>query len=235
MSTEKPSTSKRSFIRRFADLTDTLLSWSKWPLAVFSVLIFLPSLIVAANIIMKLIGNAGSVFPFIAGMAIYGILWVWLIRGWRVTFFSTLEHEITHAIFAWLTFHRVTGLKSTWKSGGHVTYRGKGNWLITASPYFVPTICIFMITVFAWVPIFSDSVANALIGAAFAYHVTSTYRETHRKQTDLQELGFVWCFAVLPTANLVVNGMVLAHVLGGVSNIPVFLNNIWNESRSILL
>jgi hypothetical protein len=233
MATMNKPKEKRPLFHRLSDGTDTVLNLLKWPLAVCSVLMFLPALRVSLDIIMELIRNIGSMLPFICGMAIYGLLWVWLIRGWRVTFFSTLEHEITHAIFAWMTFHRVTGLKSTWKQGGHVTYRGKGNWLITSSPYFVPTICLFMIILFAWTPVVSVPVANALIGAGFAYHATSTYRETHRGQSDLKELGFPWCFLVLPTANLVVNGLVLAYALGGTAGIGSFVGNIWKLFRSM--
>jgi hypothetical protein len=226
--------SRKGFFYRLADGTDILLGWLKWPVAILCVLMLLPALREALTLIMNTIGNAGGVLPFIAGMAIYGVLWFWVIRGWRVTFFSTLEHEVTHAIFAWLTFHRVTGMKSTWKSGGHVVYRGIGNWLITSSPYFVPTICILLISLFAWVPIFSQPIEEALIGAAFAYHVTSTYRETHRHQTDLQQLGFPWCIMVLPTANLVVNGLVLAHALGGTNGMSNYIQGIWRLFRSMV-
>ena len=231
---QTPHTRSKGFFRQLADGTDIFLGWMKWPVAIFSVLMFLPALREALTLIMQMIGNAGSVLPFIAGIAFYALLWLWLIRGWRVTFFSTLEHEVTHAIFAWLTFHRVIGLKSTWKDGGHVVYRGIGNWLITSSPYFVPTICIFLIALFAWVPIFSQSIEEAIIGAAFAYHVTSTYRETHRNQTDLQQLGFLWCFLVLPTANLVINGLVLAHAMGGTAGMSGYLRSIWSQFRSMV-
>lgn len=233
MSAKSPTIGKRSLIHRLADGVDTLLNWLKWPVAVFSVLMFLPALGQTFDVIKQLIRNVREVWAFIAGFSIYIAIWLWKIRRWRVTFFSTLEHEFTHAIFAWITFHKVTGLKSTWNSGGHVVYKGKGNWLITSSPYFVPTVCIFLIGLFAGVPVFSGPVDNALIGAAFAYHVTSTYRETHRHQTDLKEVGFLWSIAVLPTANLVVNGLVLAHVVGGTSNIGTFLGNVWKSFRSM--
>ena len=56
--------------------------------------------------------------------------------------FSTLEHELTHAIFAILSLNRVTGLNATGREGGVTHYQGYGNWVITLAPYFVPTVTI---------------------------------------------------------------------------------------------
>ena len=68
----------------------------------------------------------------------YVVVWWCFFRRSRFTLILTLEHEITHALFAIVTFHRVTGLRATAFRGGQVRFVGEGNWLITVAPYFFP-------------------------------------------------------------------------------------------------
>ena len=49
---------------------------------------------------------------------------------------ETFEHELTHILFALLTFHPVSGMNVNDYGGGNMTFRGKGNWLIALAPYF---------------------------------------------------------------------------------------------------
>ncbi|MDE0896383.1 MAG: M50 family metallopeptidase, partial [Planctomycetota bacterium] len=154
--------------------------------------------------------------PFILGFAGYVLGW-WLLfrrRGWGSAL-STLEHELTHALFALLTFHRVKSIKTTWRQGGAMQFEGGGNWLILIAPYFVPTLSLAVLAVMF---ILDDGGARWLhigLGATVSYHATSTWRETHREQTDLQEVGFLFAFLFLPAANVLCYGLILAIVAEG--------------------
>ena len=103
---------------------------------------------------------------------------------------------------------------------------GQGNWLITVAPYFFPTLSLFLIVLARFLPGSLASVANLVVGGSFAFHVTSTLRETHPGQTDLQEAGFVFCLLFLPTANILTFGAMLAFVYGGWSGAGEFLGAI---------
>lgn len=228
-------TSKRAILfSRIADRIDLVFAWLKWPCAVLSVLLIWPALQVCFGVILSCIRDPQPILPFVGGAAIYVALWMWTIRWWRTTWLSTLEHELTHAFFAVLTFHKVVGLKATWSQGGHVQFTGRGNWLITLSPYFFPTVCWFLMLVFWLLPAVPWHTAAILNGAAFAYHVTSTMRETHGGQTDLKKAGFVYCFAFLPTANLICNGMVVAYSYAGPKGALTFLQNIVIVAQKII-
>ena len=103
------------------------------------------------------------------------------------------------------------------------TFKGKGNWLIYLAPYFFPTltvpIVIYLLVVHGATPEWVD----ALLGATMAYHITSTWRETHREQTDLKKVGFIFAFLFLPAANLAFLGAVLAFAHGGLGSSYQFL------------
>jgi hypothetical protein len=55
---------------------------------------------------------------------------------------------------------------------------------------------------------------SAALGATVAYHATSTWLETHKRQTDLLKVGlpFAWCF--LPGANALLYGALIGTATG---------------------
>ena len=199
----------------FTWLIDLALATLKWPVALLAILILPFSAIAFWEALTKLTVNGIGPNDFLMGVIVYFVAWLFFFRSRLVgSYLSTLEHELTHALFALLTLHRVKGLKVTGYNGGHVTYSGgMGNWLITISPYFVPTLAFMLLPVQAWmgpIPLF-----EFILGLTTSYHITSTYLETHEAQTDLQKTGkfFAWCF--LPSANLLSYMYVFAWSGGG--------------------
>ncbi len=128
------------------DRIDAAVNATKWPVAFLAagltpVLVW-SVLVLAARMLQS---PSWSLVPFGAGVAGFIVLWRrWLghisIGRWLVT----MEHELTHAMFAFLTGHKVVRISATFGSGGEVHYEGKGNWLITAAPYFFPTAALIL-------------------------------------------------------------------------------------------
>src|SRR5262245_22846660 len=172
---------------------DRILAILKWPVAL-AALVFLPGLVLALVEVVRGIARAPQpCLAFLAGAGICAAVWYLLFRRRTVgNFIVVLEHELTHALFAWLTFHRVVGFRATLRRGGHVRYTGRGNWLISIAPYFVPTLSIVAIAVLSWLPERYLTYGSAALGSTFAYHLLSTWSETHRHQTDLQEVGLLF-------------------------------------------
>ncbi len=137
------------------------------------------------------------------GLGAYLAVWVLVFRKrWSGSWFSTLEHELTHALFAWLTFHKITDLRASWRGGGHIKYSGSGNWLITIAPYFFPTLPLIAILANQIVATTFYAPAMFVLGATITFHYHSTWVETHSQQPDLIQSGFVFSWLFLPTANL---------------------------------
>ena len=57
-------------------------------------------------------------------------------------------------------------------------------------------------------------VLRLLLGVTIAYHVLSTWSETHRHQTDLREVGWLFSTVFLVAANAFVFGLLLAYACG---------------------
>jgi hypothetical protein len=171
---------KRRFrTMKIANTIDLVLHWLKWPVACFALFLLPGTIFASFGLIRRVTGQPGLIWPFISGCVLYALLWRLLFRH-RVfgTLLSTFEHELTHALFALATFHPVTAFRATAYRGGHVSVRGQGNWLITISPYFFPTACVFAGLMSWLVSVDSTVWRSGLMGFAFAYHVVSTKEDT---------------------------------------------------------
>jgi hypothetical protein len=213
---------------------DRVFAWIKWPIAILALLLLPSTAIALLHLAGRIVATPLPMSMFALGLAVYLALWWWLFRYSRFTFFMTLEHELTHALFAALTFHRVKGLRVTLTRGGQVTYVGEGNWLISVAPYFFPTLSLVLILVFAAIPVRMSGLDDVIVGASFAYHLTSTWRETHSGQSDIKKTGIWFCGAFLPTANMVTVGIVLAFAHARTAGVTQFLLDIWNHAKSLL-
>ena len=193
----------------------SLLGMVKWPLAIICAMYFPATAIALGEELLGIVRGMDFLVPFIVGAALYLALWLMVMRRIKVDLLSTLEHEITHCIFAWLTFNRVVGLKATLRSGGATRYQGTPNWLIQTSPYFFPTVTILLLIVMHFVGPQHLMLMYGLLGASIVYHVISTWAETHHRQTDLKDAGLVFSLLFLPTANLVFYALIIAFLRFG--------------------
>ena len=73
------------------------------------------------------------------------------------------------------------------------------------------------------------SVLFVVMGVTLAYHLLSTWEETHREQTDLQKTGwgFVWVF--LPTANLLMLLVILTALPNDGLSTERSLRFVWQD------
>lgn len=202
-------------------LVSVILALLKWPSAIAIAAMTPAGAVAFWQVCTEAWSEMGWTNPFAVGFVAAAAAWIVLGRARFVRFWSTMEHELTHALFAWLTFVPVLELRTTDgsmesddNSEGHVRLAGS-NWLITVSPYFFPTASATLM-VATWILADTPSVlARGLLGAATAYGLASTWRETHRHQVDLKRAGFLFCWLFLPGANLLCFGMLLANEVGG--------------------
>ncbi|MBQ8750991.1 MAG: M50 family metallopeptidase [Alphaproteobacteria bacterium] len=206
-------------IARFFDF---LLELIKWPVAILAVVI-LPALIEALNYFQ--IGNI-NFFVFAGGMFAYLALKIMASARSNISM-QILAHEFTHIFFALITFHKVVHLHLNMdESGGAMGFKGKGNWLITVSPYFFPLFLFFLMLGFTF---FSDRLpsgywANGILGYFFAYHLGSMIVQIHGDQPDFKEAGFLFCLMFLPSANIFSCSAILAFNNGGWINVERYIS-----------
>lgn len=191
-----------------------MIDFLKYPIVIILLLSFpfmVPKLF---HIIEIMIRWKSHYYPLFIGMFIYIILWKVVFKNITNSWVLTFEHEITHGLFALLTFHKITSIKVTTGNGGHISYSGigGGNWLITIAPYFFPTLSVLVLVIMYFSSMPLHSTLLGIFGFSMAYHMHSTLIETHSGQTDLKEVGFTFAWLFLPAANILVNIMLLSLI-----------------------
>jgi hypothetical protein len=223
-------------VKLISGMIDSLLAVAKIPVAVLAILV-LPFAVIEANFSFLWATLCGEGQPFVYGFVPILIL-SFLAVGWfRDSFFSTFEHELTHAVFAWLCFHKVTRFeasdgKNRSSDLGNQNYLGAvwhtgNNWLISIAPYFSPTLLLpfYLVALLNPPPVFL-----VLVGMICAYHITSTYRETGLHQTDLKRVGYLFSFMFLPAANLIIYVASIYYFVYGHELAWQYINNVFIAS-----
>ena len=220
-------------------LIHTFLSLLKWPLAACALALTPACAFAFWEICRQLVHLEVWKHPFGIGFSSALVFWMIFGRSRFVKFWSTMDHEFTHAIFAWITGVRVLELRSTDgspevltdDSEGHVRIAG-GNWLIALSPYFFPTAAA-VIWIATWALAENPSVfARGMIGAATAYSILSTVREIHPLQSDFEKAGKLFTLAVLPCFNLVIYGVIVANEFGGEQQVIGYLKLVISKTAA---
>ncbi len=207
----------------WTERVDWIIDCVKWPVACAAIIAFPCSAWALVALLGRALTSPLALLPFLLGLILFWGLWrKWLGRSALGRWLIAFEHELTHAIFAVLTGHSIIGFRASLRKGSEVRFAGKGNWLITSAPYFFPTAALVLSLVAYIMPFSGLPWSGMLLGVALGYHVVSTYRETHGKQTDLQKLGKLFCWMFLPSSNLIVLGFVIALAHGGSSGV-----NLW--------
>lgn len=214
---------------------DQLIRGMKWPVAL-GVAAMTPAAAWGLWLqIEALSGDPSRGFPAWTGFGLYLGLWLVFFRRPRWgSLFSTFEHELTHAIFALGTLHRVRGMGLSWRSGGHLTISGELHWLILAAPYFFPTVSVLVLAALALLPGAGGPVGASLLGASLAYHFTSNWHQTRVAQSDLRRVGIAFAALFLPGANLLACGALLACYQGDTEGLVSFARFVGEASVEIL-
>jgi hypothetical protein len=170
--------------------------------------------------------------PLAGGLAAGLLFHHFLLRRWPS--FLVFEHELTHAVAAVLLLRRVRRFVVT-RDGGFVEHSpgfggAVGDRLIALSPYFLPTFAVPAIFCRPAVPAAWFPWYDAVIGAAFAFHLLSNVQELgenwtgrpvryagsrHQGYTDIGRAGFFSSAVIIAALTLAANGALLALLAGG--------------------
>ena len=149
---------------------------------------------------------------------------------------ETFEHELTHILFALLTFHPVSGMNVNDYGGGNMTFRGKGNWLIALAPYFFPlasAAMMFLTVAYGRVTGLLPDWLLIGLGLAFGYDVCAFAEQIHPRQTDFKVAGYWFSLCFLPSAILLSFGTIAAFAERTESGVRFFYNLLLYYVRQI--
>ncbi len=214
-----------------SNAVNALVGLLKWPMALVMLVLLAPALLTLGRVGWQMLASPSPWWPLWAGTAVFALLWaLWLRKTKTTNLLYTLEHELTHALFAVLTFNRVTDLNAR-RGTGHMAYEGRGNWLVSLAPYFFPTFCLPPLLALQFAVAAVQSWLLAMLGFALAMHVHATWHETHSHQPDLLRHGRLASWCILPGAMTAALVLVLAAVPGQSTRVWQTFSHTLDQTR----
>lgn len=205
----------------FTKLVDLAFKLIKWPVALF-LLISIPALLQSYN---HFDFSTIKFYSFVGGAVLY--LATMLFAGYNVSrTMQIISHELTHTLFAYLTFHDAGRIRiNPDDSGGEMVVKGGGNWLITLAPYFFPLFSFLYMLLMPGLIIASGGhfLVHGIFGYFFGYYWGTVLSQVHPQQTDIIKEGYLFSTIFIIGANLYTTGIILA-----------FNSKLWDGAKEYL-
>ena len=216
-------------------IVDLILFIMKWPLALL-MLSFIPALVQSYHFF-----NFYTFKFAMLGVGIAFYVFILLTAGRNIcSSMQIISHELTHVFFALLTFHSVGRVRlNPDDSGGSMVLKGRGNWLITLSPYFFPLFAFFYMLVMPWLLRTTGGhwLVYAIFGYFVAYYWATVLSQVHAKQTDIIKEGYLYSTILIVAGNLYVTGLLFTfngHLWGGLFRYSLRVWQLWLKDFSIV-
>lgn len=200
---------------------DLILWWLKWPTALF-LLLTVPALIRAFDYFNFM---TPKYYAFAGGIGLY--LVTMITAGYNVCHnMQIISHELTHTFFAYLTFHDAGRIRlNPDGTGGSMRLKGRGNWIITLSPYFFPLFAFFYMLLMPFLLRISGGhwLVYGVFGYFIAYYWVTVAEQVHPKQTDIIKEGYIFSIITIVAANLWTTGIMLAFVSKSWEGVKIYM------------
>lgn len=210
---------------RYIDLFFGVL---KWPVAVF-LLLSVPALVRSFDYFNFMVPKY---YALAGGIGFYFLTMV--LTGYNICHsMQIISHELTHTFFAYLTFHDAGRIRlNPDGSGGSMQLKGRGNWLITLSPYFFPLFAFFYMLIMPFLlRVCTETwLVYGVFGYLIAYYWVAVIEQVHPKQTDIIREGYVFSLIVIVAANLYTTGIMLAFASKSWEGVKIYLSLVMKLS-----
>ena len=207
----------------------------KWPVAVLMVLIAVPALYADIYAFEKLT-NMDVILQFFLPFIATAVLFLF-IPALAGSFFAIMEHELTHMLFAVLTFHKPRGLDVNQDVGGSFSFEGKGNWMIALAPYFFPTFWFVLVLLMPVYVSFTGKLPDfyvPMLGIFLGYNFIVSCLSIHPKQTDFKVAGYIFTICFLPGILFLKYGIVFCYSIKGLAGVEAYFSLLAQKAYQIV-
>lgn len=209
---------------------DIFLLWIKWPVALF-LLLSVPALLRSFDYFNFL---TPKYYALAGGVILYFVTMV--TAGYNVCHnMQIISHELTHTFFAYLTLHDAGRIRlNPDGTGGSMILKGRGNWIITLSPYFFPLFAFFYMLLMPFLLRISGEhwLVYGVFGYLIAYYWVTVAEQVHPKQTDIIKEGYIFSIITIVAANLWTTGIMLAFTSKLWEGVKIYLSLVWSLNLS---
>lgn len=150
------------------------------------------------------------------------------------SFMSILNHELTHNLWALLSFSRPKSLQVKAGRGGNFAFDGRKNIMTVLSPYFFPLTTLFIFPLYF---IISPNYLHyyfLVLGLSFGYSMATEIKQAHYSQSDLRVYGLVPSYLIIIFFQVFILGLLLFFVAGGKNAVLEFITEPAKQGYKII-
>jgi hypothetical protein len=206
---------------------DKWVEWTKWPAAIMAVASLPLTTRAWISLLYQSPSYPGYLTAFVAGsVAFVLVARTNIARSGIATRVIEFERDVTQSLLATMMLHPVVGfgkrdINHNGK-GSRVRWLGRGNWVMLAAPYFIPTTAILLWLVSL---ILFQSLRSLILGFGISYHLVAVVYQCRSGTSELRRLGSRFCWMFLPAANFMMAGCATAFALNGFTGVGDFLSD----------
>lgn len=169
---------------------------------------------------------------------ILSLIIFFLVR-YRMSYLTTFEHELTHNIWAILTFKKPVGFHVDEERGGLFEYQGGSNYFIALSPYFFPTFTFFVFPLFFIIKNEYVLLHNIILGVTYGFFAARSLNETRPYQPDIRQYGLFFSYLFIIFWNIIIFGSLFSFIAYKGEGVRLFLHKgidiVWDFIHSFIL
>ena len=139
--------------------------------------------------------NFEKIIPYCISGSVFLIFYFVTLKK-VLKFWQIFTHELTHVLFALITFNRIEGFTAS-HSGGVTSYNGKSNWLIRLCPYFFPIFPFLFIFLSLLISQTYKIYFYHLIGISYVFFQITLFQYFSLKEEDIQKSGYIFSSIVI--------------------------------------
>jgi hypothetical protein len=170
--------------------------------------------------------HLNSLLAVLLGILVFTLFWM-IYLSKRGHFWSTLEHELTHALFATFFLKKIHSISASRRKGGVISIEG-GNTVIALSPYIFPLAPSVILLLLFILPEGFEIYMFFLLGFTYQFHLINLAKEFHLGQSDLQKSGTLFSVIIILFFNIIYFGLIISILDGELSS---FYQFIWDGVR----
>ena len=187
---------------------DFIINLCKWPVAI-ALVVYLPAFIES----YQYFNFHNAKFYAMTSGALFYLLTIFVAGYDTCASMQIISHELTHTVFAYLTFHNAGRIRvNPDGSGGSMVLKGSGNWIITLAPYFFPLFAAIYMLILPGISIMASEhwMVYSVLGYFVAYYWATVISQVHLEQTDIIKEGYAFSGIIIVCLNVLVTGILFA-------------------------
>lgn len=145
------------------------------------------------------------------------------------SYFAILVHELTHNLWAVITFNKPVAINVKAQRGGQFQFAGKQNILTLLSPYFFPIFSFFWIIIYGLISYQAQLIYFIILGISYGITFSIGVRQANYNQPDFRPFGVFWSYTFIFFFQIIIFSVILSFVIYKQYGFLIYLKGLYQQ------